>query len=153
MDTVANSQPLRILLIEDSGLLRERLEEQLRDIDNVVLAGSADNESDAISVLNAVQWDFALVDLQLKKGTGLGVLKAIGGRLRKARGQIAVFTNFPFPQYRERALALGADYFFDKAREFKHLLELIAALAMTPSSQRMAMASSTVSGHSGGNLH
>ncbi len=138
MEPTHEAKPLRILLIEDSRLLRERLEEQLTGIANVVVAGSADNESDAISALNGLQWDLALLDLQLKKGNGLGVLKAIGGRLRKARGLIAVFTNFPFPQFKERALALGADYFFDKAREFKRLFELIAELA---SSQRVAMAS------------
>ncbi len=147
MDPVTDAKLLRILLIEDSPLLRERLEEQLSGIANVVVAGSADNERDAVSALNGLQWDFALLDLQLKKGTGLGVLKAIGGRFRKARGLIAVFTNFPFPQYKERALALGADYFFDKAREFKRVFELVAELALRRSSQRMAMASSTAGSH------
>jgi len=43
-----------------------------------------------------------------------------------------VFTNYAFPQYRDRSLALGADYFFDKARELPRILKLAADLA-TPS--------------------
>jgi hypothetical protein len=32
-----------------------------------------------------------------------------------------IFTNYGFRQYRERTQALGADYFFDKARDFDAL--------------------------------
>jgi hypothetical protein len=32
-----------------------------------------------------------------------------------------IFTNYGFRQYRERTMALGADYFFDKARDFDAL--------------------------------
>jgi DNA-binding NarL/FixJ family response regulator len=42
---------------------------------------------------------------------------------------IIVFTNFAFPQYRERSLKLGADYFFDKAREFHRVREVLRQLA------------------------
>ena len=40
-----------------------------------------------------------------------------------------MFTNYAFPQYRDRSLALGADYFFDKAREFHRVREVLHELA------------------------
>jgi hypothetical protein len=40
-----------------------------------------------------------------------------------------VFTNYAFPQYRDRSLLLGADYFFDKAREFHRVREVVHTLA------------------------
>ena len=41
-----------------------------------------------------------------------------------------MFTNYAFPQYRERSLTLGADYFFDKSREFHRVREVLSALAV-----------------------
>jgi hypothetical protein len=40
-----------------------------------------------------------------------------------------VFTNYSFPQYRERSIALGADHFFDKSREFHRVREVLADMA------------------------
>jgi hypothetical protein len=40
-----------------------------------------------------------------------------------------VFTNFAFPQYKDRSLQLGADYFFDKSREFHRVREILSDLA------------------------
>ena len=51
-----------------------------------------------------------MLDLQLKQGTGLGVLKALAQGGRPPNTKIIVFTNYAFPQYRERSLALGADF-------------------------------------------
>ena len=74
-------------------------------------------------------WDAAVLDLQLKQGTGLGVLKALAQGVRPPNTKIIVFTNYAFPQYRDRSLALGADYFFDKAREFHRVREVLHELA------------------------
>jgi hypothetical protein len=35
---------------------------------------------------------------------------------------VIVFTNYAFPQYRERSLALGADFFFDNGARVPSLL-------------------------------
>jgi len=74
-------------------------------------------------------WDAAVLDLQLKQGTGLGLLKTLARGVRPPNTKIIVFTNYAFPQYRERSLALGADYFFDKAREFHRVREVLHELA------------------------
>jgi DNA-binding NarL/FixJ family response regulator len=74
-------------------------------------------------------WDAMVLDLQLRRGTGLGVLKAMAHGARPPNTTIIVFTNFAFPQYRERSLKLGADYFFDKAREFHRVREVLRQLA------------------------
>jgi len=38
---------------------------------------------------------------------------------------VIVLTNYAFPQYRAKSLALGADYFFDKAREYHRVREVL----------------------------
>ena len=120
-------RPLRVVIVEDSHRIRERLEEALLEIDNLTIAGEAETEEEALALLKSHGWDLAILDLQLKHGTGLGVLKAIGQKKRP--GKIAVLTNYAFPQYRSRTLALGADFFFDKARELSRVLEVATGLA------------------------
>ena len=69
--------PLRVLLIEDSPLIRERLFESLVDPGRIEIVGEADTEQAAVALLTAEPWDVLVLDLQLKHGTGLGVLRAL----------------------------------------------------------------------------
>jgi two-component system OmpR family response regulator len=118
---------LQVALVEDSAQIRERLEEALAAIDGVSVAFHAETENDALALLRATHWDVVILDLQLKQGTGLGVLKGLKAD-GKAHGIVAVFTNYGFPQYKERALALGAAHFFDKARDFDALQQVLRDL-------------------------
>jgi DNA-binding NarL/FixJ family response regulator len=112
---------LRVALIDDSERIRARLAEMLGEIANVEIAFAADTEGEAVRLMAQEGWDVMILDLQLREGTGLGVLKAMQG-LRGDDDRVAmIFTNYGFRQYRERTLALGADYFFDKARDFDAL--------------------------------
>lgn len=120
---------LRILIVEDSAIIRARLSESLSEIPNVQLVGQMDSEVEALELMRQAQWDVAVLDLQLRQGTGLGLLKALGQDVRPPNTRIIVFTNYAFPQYRDRSMLLGADYFFDKAREFHRVREVVTALA------------------------
>jgi DNA-binding NarL/FixJ family response regulator len=131
----ANRQPyvdmakLRVIIVEDSAIIRARLAETLGEIPNVEIVGQVETEADALALLRQSRWDAAVLDLQLKQGTGLGVLKSLAHGARPANTKIIVFTNYAFPQYRDRSLSLGADYFFDKAREFHRVREIVNQLA------------------------
>jgi two-component system OmpR family response regulator len=120
---------LRVVIVEDSPLIRARLSESLSEIPNVEIVDQVETESAALAVMRERGWDAAVLDLQLKQGTGLGLLKALAQGARPPRTRIIVFTNYAFPQYRERSMALGADYFFDKAREFHRVREVLLMLA------------------------
>lgn len=120
--------PLRVLLIEDSPLIRERLAESLATPGRVEIVGQADSEQAAIGLLAAAAWDVMVLDLQLRHGTGLGVLRALTSR-RPPKAKVIVLTNYAFPQYRAKSLALGADFFFDKAREYHRVREVLDSLA------------------------
>lgn len=126
--------PLRVLLVEDSPLIRERLAESLATPDQIEIAGQADTEQAAIALMSAAAWDVMVLDLQLKQGTGLGVLRALASR-RPPNTTIIVLTNYAFPQYRAKSLALGADHFFDKAREYHRVREVLESLASPRSSE------------------
>jgi len=48
---------------------------------------------------------------------------------------VIVLTNYAFPQYRAKSLALGADHFFDKAREYHRVREVLEELASRRASE------------------
>jgi DNA-binding NarL/FixJ family response regulator len=124
-----DERKLRVVIVEDSAIIRARLSETLSEIRNLVVVGQADSEGEALALLRAGQWDAVILDLQLKEGTGLGVLKKLAAQDRPPHAKVIVFTNYAFPQYRDRSLALGADYFFDKSREFHRVRDVLADLA------------------------
>src|SRR5258707_14453864 len=97
---------LRVVIVEDSAMIRARLAETLAEIPKLEIVGQAETEAEAVSLLRQGGWDATILDLQLKKGTGLGVLKAIAQGNRPAEAKVIVFTNFAFPQYKERSLML-----------------------------------------------
>lgn len=120
--------PLRVFLVEDSAVIRDRLTETISALEHVEVIGHAETEADAIAALQAAPCDAVVLDLQLREGHGFNVLKA----LRNAPGRrgvvVLVLSNYATPQYRGRSLEIGADYFFDKAREYDRLCEVLEAL-------------------------
>ncbi len=124
--------PVRVFLVEDSPIIRERLIESLSVPGRIEIIGSADSESAAVAALRSPDWDALVLDLQLKHGNGLGVLKAVGPRDRARGAKVIVFTNYAFPQYRAKTEQLGADHFFEKAREYHRIREVLDAMASAP---------------------
>jgi DNA-binding NarL/FixJ family response regulator len=56
-------------------------------------------------------------------------LEELDKTTRREETTIIVYINFDFPQYRSKAIALGADFFFDKSSEFRRLHEVLTSLA------------------------
>ena len=120
---------LRVALVDDSERIRARLAETLAEIPNVSIAFAADTEGEAVRLMASEPWDVLILDLQLKVGTGLGVLKAMQGLLAREPRTAIVLTNYGFRQYRDRVLSLGAKYFFDKSRDLEEMRKVLVELA------------------------
>jgi len=135
----------RVVLVEDSALVAHRIEEALADIQNVVVIANAASELQARTVLDACRWDFLILDLQLKDGNGLNVLRALQGDPQMASRQIAVVTTFASAACARESLALGASYFFDKFHDLPALVALIRTLAALPSTSRSSRNAAQIS--------
>ncbi len=124
---------MRVLIADDSSLLRERMVAVLSEIDGLEVVGQAKNGGEAIEGAGALLPDVLLLDIRMPGTNGIEVLKHLK-RLRNTdpgfkHPKIIVFTNYPYPQYRERCLELGADYFFDKSNDFKEMFDTCRRLA------------------------
>ena len=69
--------PLRVVLIEDSAVLRDLLTAMLGGIAHVEIVGTADSEVDGLLLLKRERPHLVIVDLELRNGTGMGLLAAL----------------------------------------------------------------------------
>jgi DNA-binding NarL/FixJ family response regulator len=109
------------LLVEDSRVLAERLRESLDTLENVEVVGSVADESAAVQAAQDKRPDVIILDLQLKEGTGFGVMQRLGDR----RPIIIVFTNYMLPEYQRIATSLGVQHFLNKAVDYEKLPQLL----------------------------
>jgi|SRR5579871_4222934 len=123
VESFTMTHALRVLLVEDSKVLTERLTEAIRQIPEVELIGTADTESAALAAVKRDAIDVLILDLHLKQGTGFGVMRALAAS--QLRPLIIVLTNYDLPEYKNAAIALGATHFLDKARDYGRLPEVL----------------------------
>lgn len=125
-------QPLRIYVVEDSVVIRENLIATLEEMLPVEVVGAADNEGTATAWLqdDANGSDLVIVDIFLKGGSGLGVLRSLADT--RAERKVVVLSNYATPDMRRRCLELGADRVFDKSSDIDMLLAYCDELAARP---------------------
>lgn len=120
--------PLRVLIVEDSKRLREQLGESIFSPGRIEVVGYAETEAEALELLAHAPCDVVVLDLQLRQGNGLAVLKALRATPARESVTVIVLTNFAFPHFRDRSLKLGANYFFDKAKEYDRVRDVLEEL-------------------------
>jgi DNA-binding NarL/FixJ family response regulator len=114
---------LQTVLIEDSNTIREALVPALADLADAEVVAVAETASEGIAVLERLgeTWDLAVVDLFLREGSGLTVLRTC--QQRASHQRMVVLTNYPTEEMRRRSLELGADALFDKSNELDQFFE------------------------------
>jgi len=121
--------PLRTFIVEDSTIILDNLVATLEELADVRVVGSAPDEQSAINwICNGNGgFDLLIVDIFLKSGSGLGVLRAVqdaGVEVRRV-----VLTNYATSDIRKRCAALGADRVFDKSGELEDLIDYCSHMA------------------------
>lgn len=120
---ISKQMALITYLVEDSATIRDNLISTLEEIAPVKVVGFAETENEASAWLSNHDgdWQLAIVDLFLKEGSGLGVLK--GCQNRNANQKVIVLTNYATSDIRRRCAELGSDAVFDKSNELEELLD------------------------------
>ena len=116
-------QRLKTYLVEDSPVIRDSLIATLQDLTPVQVVGFAEDERSATLWLGQAdnEADLVIVDIFLKTGSGLGVLRASASWPRHRT--LVVLSNYATADMRQRCLALGADQVFDKSTEIDALID------------------------------
>ena len=116
------SFPVKVFLADNSVLVRDRVAAMLA-ARAMNIVGQAETPQGSIDGILAAHPDVVVLDVQLKGGTGLQVLRAI----RKIEPGIAfvVFTIQDSPAFRKGYLDEGAQCYLDKATEFDRLASAV----------------------------
>jgi two-component system OmpR family response regulator len=121
---------ISIMLVEDSAAVRNRLREMLNDIQRFHVVGEYDAAQDAIAAIGTEPPDVVLLDIKLRTGNGIEVLRHIK---RHAPGaKVIVFSQHDEPEYREQFARAGAQFFFNKTHETGQLVATLTELGAHP---------------------
>ena len=127
--TPSHITPLSMFVVEDSAVIRENLIATLEELAPVRVVGCAEEEQSAVVWLEAhrLDCDVVIVDVFLKSGSGLGVLRQ---RADPENGpSYVVLTNYATEEMRAKCLALGARRVFDKSSDIEALVRYCEDLA------------------------
>lgn len=118
---------LRLLLVEDSAMIRDTLIGMLQDarlVETVQWCVSAPEAENLIQTATHA-FDVAIVDLHLARGFGIDVVKALRTSPLHGNAYILVVTNHTLPAYRQASMLAGANEFLDKSKAFDRIIPLI----------------------------
>jgi DNA-binding NarL/FixJ family response regulator len=118
---------MKILIVDDSELLRDRLRDSLMAVKDVEIVGEATNGIEAMEIIKDKNPDFIILDIRMPEMNGITVLEKM--KEQGSKSKICIFTNYPYSQYKQKCIEEGADYFFDKNQDFKEIINLIAELS------------------------
>ncbi|SDK42622.1 Response regulator receiver domain-containing protein [Methylophilus rhizosphaerae] len=122
----------RLLLVEDSALIRDVIAEMLHDCDQLAIKDIATTSEEAIDCLNSRQYDMVVLDIELAAGTGFDVVRHTQQQGYPFKTpDIIMLTNHGNSYYRNLARTLGVEYFFDKSLQFDECMEVIQQHANT----------------------
>lgn len=117
---------MKVLLVEDSVLIRDTLIDILSGSNDLSIAGVAATQNNAIELIDKEHFDMLLVDIELSQGNGFEVIKhTLEKGYPYAQPVFVILTNHAHPQYRSLAKNLGVKYFFDKSMDFDLAIEMI----------------------------
>jgi len=114
---------MRVLVVDDSLVIRDRLVAMLTGVPDVGVVGVFGSADAALGAISTLLPDLVILDVRLPGRSGIQALPEI--RSLAPDAEVFVFTNFPFERYRSRCLDAGASRFLDKSKDFLELCRLV----------------------------
>lgn len=118
---------LRVVIADDSVVIRERLRALLEEGGPVEIVGEAGDAPATMAALERHDADVLILDLFMPGGGGIRVLERL--RNMADRPVVIIHTNFPEPEYMKACRRLGAEHFLDKSDDPATLTHLLHTLA------------------------
>lgn len=114
---------MKVLVVDDSALLRERLISMISDLPGVMAIAQAQDAPEALNSVQKLNPDVVILDIRLSDGNGIEVLQKM--KKDNSAAVTIMFTNYPYPQYRKKCQEVGADFFFAKSTEFHKITDVL----------------------------
>ena len=115
--------PTRIVVVDDHPLVRESLIQLITREPDLVVCGEADSVETATAALERNKPDLLLLDLRLKSGDSIELMKSVRARFPDTR--ILVISQQEETLFAERCLRAGADGYVTKQEASEEVLTAI----------------------------
>jgi len=119
-------ESIRVFLADDHPLLRTGLRLSLEHKEDIELIGEAEDGYSAIEKIQACQPDVALIDMDMPRLSGIGVIRI----LRKLFPQmkLIVLSTYNDENYIQKAMEAGADGYVLKCVGINELVKIIKSI-------------------------
>ncbi|MBC8873604.1 MAG: response regulator transcription factor [Planctomycetes bacterium] len=111
-DESPNTRATRVLIVDDHELLRNGMRLMIGNEPDLEICGEAEDEAQAMQQVHQSRPNLAIVDIGLKSGNGIELIKRIKAHAASVR--IVVSSMYDERLYGERALRAGADGYVNK---------------------------------------
>lgn len=118
---------MNLLIVEDSELIAQRMHRKFEEISEITSIRIINNGIDAFAEFEKLNPDLVILDISLPGKDGIDLLKEF--KEIHPGTIVFIFTNFPYKQYKDSCLKLGAESFFDKSSDFELLVEKVELYA------------------------
>ncbi len=115
---------MKVYIVDDSPMMVERILLKLSCIEGLEITGSAGEEITALHDIGTLRPDFIIIDIRLRGGDGINLLKNV--KKEHPGITVAMLTNYSSPEFRDKCASLGADFFFDKSRDFDRITDALS---------------------------
>src|SRR5262249_48885325 len=115
--------PARVLIVDDHPMVREGLVRLISRQNDLVCCGEAGTVQETLGAVASQKPDLVILDLRLKGGDGLELIKSLKSQFPDLR--ILILSQYEAPLYAERALRAGALGYVVKEQAAEEVLTAI----------------------------
>ena len=119
----STSEKIRVLLVDDHPMIRERLVELIERESDLEVCGEAEDRHEALDLVAATQPRLAVVDLTLKSSLGMELIKDLQARYPDVK--VLVVSMQEEMIYAERCIHAGARGYITKQQASRHVMRAI----------------------------
>lgn len=126
MDDCRGPFRAKVLIVDDHPVAREGLSLHIELQPDLEVCGEADDMASALTLVETAHPDLAVIDLSLKSGNGIDLVKRL--KSRQPTLAMLVWSMHDDPLYAERALTAGALGYVHKGHATREIIDAIRSV-------------------------
>ena len=117
---------MKVLLVDDSAGLRARLAQMVREVCGMDCVREAGDAESALEIARAWIPDVVVLDIRMPGTSGLAILPQL--KAASSSSVVIMLTNEASEHHRRQSISIGADYFFDKSKDFARVVDVVGEM-------------------------